>query len=98
MNKFVISVFLGMLCYPLFAQKATKDANSQEYANTITQKDLSKHLHIIASDEMEGRRTGTKGQKKAAEYISNHFKIYLNAELKYDQHHFLADMKLRHKC
>lgn len=46
---------------------------SQEYAKTITQEDLSKHLHIVASDSMEGRMTGRPGQKKAARYIANHF-------------------------
>lgn len=49
---------------------------SQKYAATITAADLSKHLHIIASDEYEGRDTGSKGQKMAAEYISNEFKQY----------------------
>lgn len=44
------------------------------YAATITAADLSKHLHIIASDEYEGRDTGSKGQKMAAEYILNQFR------------------------
>jgi hypothetical protein len=45
-----------------------------KYANTVTAADLSKHLHIIASDEYEGRNTGEKGQKMAAEYIAREFK------------------------
>ncbi|TPE40287.1 M28 family peptidase [Pontibacter mangrovi] len=44
------------------------------YAETITAEDLSKHLHIIASDEYEGRNTGDKGQKMAAEYIAREFR------------------------
>ncbi|SFU63151.1 M28 family peptidase [Pontibacter akesuensis] len=44
------------------------------YAATITAADLSKHLTIIASDEYEGRNTGEKGQKMAAEYISREFR------------------------
>ena len=44
------------------------------YATTITAADLSKHLNVIASDEYEGRDTGEKGQKMAAEYIANQFK------------------------
>ncbi|NEM96511.1 M28 family peptidase [Pontibacter burrus] len=44
------------------------------YGNTITAADLSKHLHIIASDEYEGRNTGEKGQKMAAEYIAREFR------------------------
>jgi len=44
------------------------------YGNTITAADLSKHLTIIASDEYEGRNTGEKGQKMAAEYIAREFR------------------------
>lgn len=44
-----------------------------QYANEISEDSLRKHLMIIASDEFEGRETGKPGQKKAAEYIANHF-------------------------
>ncbi len=44
------------------------------YGQTITAADLSKHLTIIASDEYEGRNTGEKGQKMAADYISREFR------------------------
>lgn len=47
---------------------------SIKYAQSITKKDLSDHLHVLASDAYEGRETGTAGNDKAAEYISNHFK------------------------
>jgi hypothetical protein len=47
-----------------------------KYAATITAADLSKHLHIIASDEYEGRDTGSKGLQMAAEYIANEFREY----------------------
>jgi Zn-dependent M28 family amino/carboxypeptidase len=43
------------------------------YANTISAEDLRKHLNVLASDEYEGRETGRKGQKMAAEYISRQF-------------------------
>ena len=49
-------------------------AAAPQYATTITTADLSKHLNIIASDAYEGRETGEKGQKMAAEYIANQFK------------------------
>jgi hypothetical protein len=45
-----------------------------KYAETITQQDLKKHLTIVASAEMEGRETGTEGQRKAAAYIESQFK------------------------
>lgn len=36
--------------------------------------ELKKNLYVIASDEMEGRDTGSPGQKKAGEYIINYYK------------------------
>lgn len=39
------------------------------YINTITAEKLKTHLYIVASDEMEGRDTGSEGQKKAGKYI-----------------------------
>jgi hypothetical protein len=46
---------------------------SIEYAETITQEDLRELLTIIASDAMEGRETGERGQKMAAAFIADHF-------------------------
>ena len=48
--------------------------NNLKYAETIKVEDLEKHLIILSSDSMEGRETGKKGQKMAADYIMNHFK------------------------
>jgi hypothetical protein len=45
----------------------------EDFAQTITADDLSKHLHVLASDAYEGRETGKKGQKMAADYISQVF-------------------------
>ena len=52
----------------LFSQENIK------FSETITTEDLEKHLTILASDSLEGRETGKKGQKMAADYIMNHFK------------------------
>lgn len=43
---------------------------AQRYAATITPDDLASHLYFFASDGMEGRETGTRGQKLAAGYLS----------------------------
>ena len=45
-----------------------------KYSETITSKDLYKHISVLASDSLEGRETGKRGQKMAADYIMNHFK------------------------
>ncbi|MEJ7589682.1 MAG: peptidase M28, partial [Ferruginibacter sp.] len=71
MKKF-IHLALAMLCMQniSFAQ----DDNASRFAATITTNDLKKHLTIIAGEEMEGRETGTEGQRKAATYIESQFK------------------------
>lgn len=50
-----------------------QDTTALRFSKTITASDLKTHLSILASDEYEGRETGQKGQKMAAEYIKNHF-------------------------
>ncbi len=60
---------LAVICLQSFAQVDL----SAKYAEHITGTQLRKHLTIIASDEFEGRETGTEGQRKAAAYIENEF-------------------------
>ncbi|PQJ20767.1 M28 family metallopeptidase [Tenacibaculum sp. SG-28] len=48
--------------------------DAMKYANTITAKDLGKHLFVYASDAFEGRDTGEPGQKKAVAYLKNFYK------------------------
>jgi hypothetical protein len=48
-------------------------APQEAYAKMITQSDLKQNLSILASDALEGRETGTRGQKMAAAFISYHF-------------------------
>ena len=47
--------------------------NPEPFAKTITSKGLEKHLTILASDDFEGRETGTEGNEKAANYIAAEF-------------------------
>ena len=42
-------------------------------AETITEAELKEHLFIYASDEFEGRETGTAGQKKAVAYLQGEY-------------------------
>lgn len=51
---------------------STNQKNSY-YANSITADKLKTHLYIYAGDEMEGRMTGTPGQRKAANYIKDFY-------------------------
>lgn len=45
-----------------------------KYASSITEEKLKDVLSIIASEQMQGRETGTEGQRRAAIYIENQFK------------------------
>jgi hypothetical protein len=47
--------------------------NAMPYAATITAADMQRYLNVLASDEFEGRETGTEGQRKAADFIAAHF-------------------------
>ncbi|MBU2940567.1 M28 family peptidase [Lacinutrix sp. C3R15] len=55
------------------ATKNTKNATVTTYANSITSAELKEALYTYASDEFEGRNTGAPGQKKAVEYLKNHY-------------------------
>lgn len=70
MRKLLLSAGIIVCLQASFAQM--KDG--AKYAASITGENLKKHLAIIASDEMEGRETGTEGQRKAAAYIEDQFK------------------------
>lgn len=48
--------------------------NPSFYAETITSEELQTLLYTYASDEFEGRETGEKGQKLAAEYLKEQYK------------------------
>lgn len=43
------------------------------HLNEISEQHLRETLTVIASDEMEGRMTGSEGQKKTADYIVKYF-------------------------
>jgi len=47
--------------------------NPITYSETITASELKEMLYTYASDDFEGRKTGEPGQKKAIEFIKNHY-------------------------
>lgn len=75
MKKFFFLSFLLVLNLSCSSQIAkVSGVNPTPYLNTITAADLKTYLTIVASDAMEGRETGSVGQKKAGEYLINHYK------------------------
>ena len=69
-KKTLLFAFVCSSIHTSFAQLG----DAVKFAVPITTNLLKKHLTIIASDEMEGRETGTAGQRKAAAYIEAQFK------------------------
>lgn len=57
------------------AKKTTKssDADKVAYAKLISDKNLKELLYVYAGDEMEGRMTGSAGQKKASAFIRDYY-------------------------
>ncbi len=66
-------LFIVVCLIAVAAISNAQDA-AAKYAATITGNNLKTQLSIIAGADMEGRETGTEGQRKAAAYIESQFK------------------------
>ncbi len=69
--KKMIWVLLLLMSNIVFAQTTN---TLTKFGKVITTEGLKQKLSVIASAEMEGRETGTPGQKRAAAYIESEFK------------------------
>jgi len=67
-----LATVLTLHCYAQTDAKQNQDFT--KYKNSISTFDLKNHLTIVASDEMEGRETGSLGQKKAGKYLIEQYK------------------------
>ncbi len=72
MNK-ILMLLIICFSFAFAAQSQTNEKLARKYAATITDADLTRHLTLLASDSLEGRETGKRGQKMAADYIKKHF-------------------------
>jgi aminopeptidase YwaD len=63
--RFLPFIFLFILAQAAFTQQAPSTAPDVEA--------LKKHVGYLASDELEGRRPGTTGANKAADYLAEEF-------------------------
>ena len=80
-NAPIICCLLMCLVFSGWAQSATPvpvavahDSLALHYSKTIREADLNNYLSILASDALEGRDTGSRGQKMAAAFIREHFR------------------------
>ena len=75
--KKIIFFFLAVSIISCASNKSVninEDNIKNNFADEIKANDLKEHLYILASDILEGRKTGEKGQKMAANYITAYYK------------------------
>jgi Iap family predicted aminopeptidase len=65
---------LGLLLAGLGVQ--AQQAETSAITESITQPQVEMHIRFLASDELQGRDTGSPGLQIAARYIANYFNAY----------------------
>lgn len=66
-----------LLLVPAFGfAQSKKERKAQEKNDKITLADLQAHVQYLASDKLEGRRTGSPGEQLAMQYIAAQFQKY----------------------
>lgn len=61
------------LCPTLTFSQSRKQKKAQEKADKETLANLQAHVHYLAGDQLEGRRTGSQGEILAMQYIGSYF-------------------------
>ena len=67
-------IFFFVSCILFQINSSAQNNDAAKYATMVNAAGLKTHLTVIADDKMEGRETGTNGQRMAAEYIAAQFK------------------------
>jgi hypothetical protein len=71
MKKQAFLIFLTLLSLAFSHQSSLAQGES---TTAITARDIRERLSVLASDSLEGRRSGSPGAEKAARYISQEFR------------------------
>ena len=66
----------GVLAFGIQPAAASPDLNQRQAQETITATEAKVHVEYLASDELEGRGSGSQGGRKAAEYLSQQLSSY----------------------
>jgi len=66
-------IIIGVMLVVASGQAGAQDSVARQFGNAISPAKLKDNLTILASDFMEGRETGKRGQKMAAAFIQAHF-------------------------
>ena len=76
MKKYISYPFLALvsLCFLGQAIFAQTGDNGEKIQGESLQERFQKHIRFLADDDLEGRETGSEGERKAAEYIIRQFR------------------------
>ncbi len=89
MKKIVFLLILISLFSCGASKKAAINENATKikFAKEIDESEIKEHLYILASDILGGRKTGERGQKMAANYLTAYYKnLGLKAPTGYDEY------------
>lgn len=67
------SIVAALIASAVWSSVTAQGSTLVSYGQGIKAEILSKHLHVLAHDSLDGRETGKSGQKKAARYLVNYF-------------------------
>jgi len=74
MKKYIVFIsavfFIGCKTVPVVSD----NSDATKFVSYISEKDLKTNLYVVASNEMQGRETGSEGQKKAGAYLIEQYK------------------------
>ena len=74
---FLKKVFSGVFILSITLFFSQEENNvSKKYASKIDSVKVRQYVSVLASDSLEGRDTGTEGQKKAAQFIQSKFREF----------------------
>lgn len=79
MRKLSIALLLSVFIFSCTGTEQLQENRYQEllsYSENITPDLLRNHLEVIAHDSLEGRETGTEGERKAAKYLIDQYENF----------------------
>ncbi len=89
MRKIVLLLLIitSLSCGSSKKTNLDEDVTKTKFASEINASEIKEHLYVLASDILEGRKTGEKGQKMAANYLTAYYEnLGLKAPKGYDDY------------
>jgi len=71
----ILFLILAIMPFLLFAQSRRKKALAEQKAKEEINATIKSHVQFLASDILEGRRTGSHGEEMAMNYLINQYKL-----------------------